>query len=95
VPAGSGTIDGVYGCYNTPLGKSDGVIKVPAETVCFADSSCYVVSEAPAWPLQFTCRIAFPHNSGINIAWCDGHAKWAGKTSAQVTRHRYWTVEED
>jgi prepilin-type N-terminal cleavage/methylation domain-containing protein/prepilin-type processing-associated H-X9-DG protein len=95
VPANSGTADGIEGCYNGPLGKTDAAIAMPAETVFATDSMCYVVSEAPAWPLQFTCRIAFPHNAGINITWCDGHSKWHGKTSAQVTRHRYWTIEAD
>jgi len=95
VPAGSGTIDGIYNCYNGPFGKSDARIEVPAETVFVTDAPCFCVSEAPCWPIAPTCRIAYPHNDGLNIAWCDGHVKWHGKTSSEVTRHRYWTIEAD
>jgi len=89
------TIDGIYNCYASPFGRKDAEVVVPAETVFCADSPCFVVSEAPVWPLHPDCRIVFPHNDGINITWCDGHVKWANKTSPEVTRHRYWTVGAD
>jgi len=95
VPAGSGTVDGIYNCYNGPFGKRDAVIKLPAETVFIADSQCFVVSEAPAWPLSFSDANAWPHNDGINIAFCDGHVKWYNKHADIVIRHRYWTCEAD
>jgi len=95
VPAGSGTVDGIEGCYNNPFGKNDAEVALPAETVFATDAPCYVVSESPCWPIQPTCRIAFPHNGGLNITWCDGHVKWHKMDSPQVTRHRYWTIEAD
>jgi prepilin-type N-terminal cleavage/methylation domain-containing protein/prepilin-type processing-associated H-X9-DG protein len=87
------TADNITGCYNNPFGKKDALIALPAETVCFADASCFIVSEAPCWPLDNPA--AFVHNEGINIAWCDGHVKWAKSTSPEVTRHRFWTNEAD
>jgi len=97
VPAGSVTADmiGVGSCYNGPMGRKDAELQAPAETVFAADAPCFVVSEGPCWPIAFDCRIADPHNDGLNIAWCDGHVKWAKKTSQEVIRHRYWTVEAD
>jgi prepilin-type N-terminal cleavage/methylation domain-containing protein/prepilin-type processing-associated H-X9-DG protein len=93
VPAGSGTADGIYNCYNGPFGRKDADLRVPAETVFCTDSACFVVSEAPAWPLNSPA--AFVHTEGINIAWCDGHVKWGRGNSQEVTRHRYWTIEAD
>lgn len=89
------TADGVYGCYTNPFGRKEAVIKVPADTVLVTDSSCFVVSEAPVWPLRPDCRIVYPHQDGVNVLWCDGHVKWCRKGSEQLTRHRYWTCEQD
>jgi len=91
-------------CYTSPFGRKDAVIKLPAETVLVTDSSCFVVSEPGPWPLRVNwaanpptrdCRIVFPHQDGLNVLWCDGHANWQRWDSEKITRHRYWTCEED
>jgi prepilin-type N-terminal cleavage/methylation domain-containing protein/prepilin-type processing-associated H-X9-DG protein len=82
-------------CYTSPFGRKDAVIKVPAETILVTDSDCFVVSEPNVWPLRPDCRIVFPHQSGLNVLWCDGHANWQRKDSEKITRHRYWTCEAD
>jgi len=64
-------------------------------SILVTDSSCFVVSEAPVWPLRPDCRIVYPHQEGVNVLWCDGHVKWCRKGSEQLTRHRYWTCEQD
>lgn len=106
VPAGSTTQDmiSIGHCFNGPFGRKDAAIKIPAETIAVTDSDCFVVTEPGPWPLSVdwasvppkpTCNIVFPHQSGLNVLWCDGHANWQRWDSPMITHHKYWTVEED
>ena len=48
-----------------------GDVTMPAETITYADSPSYVVSN-----FEFAYRPLSVHNEGANCGFVDGHAKW-------------------
>jgi len=61
-------------------------VKYPAETVCIADRHASPASSYyrlwPSTALAFDDRMVKLHNGGWNIAFLDGHAKWARPENA-------------
>ncbi len=76
--AGSTSTSGVAGCLLADMER-------PAEKVMMVESNSIGASglvAVPAWtgdPNGFGDDVAFGarHNNGLNVAYCDGHAKWA------------------
>jgi prepilin-type N-terminal cleavage/methylation domain-containing protein/prepilin-type processing-associated H-X9-DG protein len=88
--------------WDGPGGQKDSAIPAPAETILIADSSCIVATHSQrGWPGNVSCRGEPTHNSGINCAFADGHAKWLKKTgtetlnaaSASTERFGLWTMD--
>ena len=52
-------------------------------------TSCAVASPLPGYPGAGHTRIAPRHNSGANVAFCDGHAKWMRREVLEVD-NTYW-----
>ncbi len=76
--------------YQTAAGVSLSAIVHPAETVALADARS-ITSVPPTGigkyllppsqpPAPFWGRPEPRHNEGVNVAWCDGHTKWARLT---------------
>jgi len=78
----------------TPSGPISGVglanMQVPSQTMMMADSTSALVYCRVCWPngpnaTDTTNRIPLDrHNEGINVEYCDGHAKWV-KASTLLT----------
>jgi len=62
-----------------PSDQKDSAVQQPADTVQIADSQCIVArhNASNEWPGTTSCKGVPPHNDGVNMAFCDGHAKWS------------------
>ncbi len=74
---------GSYG-YNCQVNDQKlGNLGRPAETPCASDANCHYINPAnngmcgPCGNTSPCNRVSWDrHNDGLNIAYCDGHAKW-------------------
>jgi prepilin-type processing-associated H-X9-DG protein len=57
-------------------------------------TSCSVASPLAGYPGQGHTRIAARHNSGANVAFCDGHAKWMRRELLEKD-NTYWNGRKD
>jgi len=70
------TTDGDLGV----LGKAMAYVRYPAETPLIGDGAC-----TRHWGVPYIDNVNnrasgyVPHNNGINLGYCDGHAKWVNK----------------
>jgi len=74
-------------------GIAMGQIASPADTIWIMDSKQAEVSAAVRTDYGAADGIGFlakPHNDGANFGFCDGHAKWMQKSSANM-----WTPAAD
>jgi prepilin-type N-terminal cleavage/methylation domain-containing protein/prepilin-type processing-associated H-X9-DG protein len=83
----------VNAIFRTPA-TADGAIRRPAEKWYIGDSNHPVLGDIRGWLTSTACgqwscgrNVAtthiweVPHNEGINIGYCDGHAKWQSGNS--------------
>jgi prepilin-type N-terminal cleavage/methylation domain-containing protein/prepilin-type processing-associated H-X9-DG protein len=89
------TINGVaYAADPGPGDQKDSSITAPANTVLLSDSMCIIARHSGPgrddafWPGARSCRGIPPHNSGVNLAYCDGHVKWSKREGTGV--HNDW-----
>lgn len=93
------TVNGVaYPADPGPAGLKMAVISEPASTVLLADSQCVVArpsgdGSSNFWPGSTSCKHVPPHNDGVNIAYCDGHVKWAKRTGTMANGAQVWDSE--
>ncbi|MEN6303433.1 MAG: DUF1559 domain-containing protein [Armatimonadia bacterium] len=89
--------------YNNP-GRSLGDIKQSAETIIIGDNpdtgmwgagGTFIYGPTQSTPpTDGIGNVAGRHNDGGNYGFCDGHAKWLGRTAA-AGQDRLWTLAED
>lgn len=99
---------GGYGCnrgynnvtavsYNSPCGRPDTQIPLPAETIYASDGNCIV--QAGDGDATFDPDVSQRHNGGSVFVFCDGHVKWlkstrrGSDTFVNASMPGLWTVE--
>jgi prepilin-type N-terminal cleavage/methylation domain-containing protein/prepilin-type processing-associated H-X9-DG protein len=88
--------------YTPPMGRALAEMAEPSETVLVMDnnSSSQMWYSWEAWGDTPTYNSLLPdrHNDGLNVGYCDGHAKWGKRSDiggAAATVWPNWTIEED
>ncbi|HJN18110.1 MAG TPA: DUF1559 domain-containing protein [Armatimonadota bacterium] len=77
---------------NSASGVSDADVERPAEKYAFLETDWMPRSFAiPLWANCGCDVLGFPHNEGMNVAFCDGHAKWLGETVVQMPNSTAWS----
>jgi prepilin-type N-terminal cleavage/methylation domain-containing protein/prepilin-type processing-associated H-X9-DG protein len=73
-----------------PMWQSLAAIGSPAETIWMGDSTCVNLGPNQLYPTQGTTCPGYSarHNEGVNLGFCDGHAKWM---KPQSIPFGYWT----
>lgn len=75
--------DGSNGVFNVKLSR----IEAPATTAMLFECDCFCLIPAFTWwdtTWPGAVHDVYPHNSGQNVAFCDGHAKWVSRENLRM-----------
>jgi len=95
---GAYTSDMRYGWNGGLNGKADATITYPAECIALAETlggvgnayRIYYSTTTDTFDTTNGGKLDPRHNDGLNVAYCDGHAKWV-KADSILTNDRAWT----